>query len=872
MAAVTKTLAFTGAPQIFVTPNYVDAVTFTLWGAPGGTAGYAKAKSGPISGQSGAYAKAPAADKTAVITLDGKARSLVGWVQGTETSPAGNSYVIYVGGGGGFGNATTGLTSNNGGNGGYNGGGNGGDDHNGFFSNGSNGGPVSLAAGGGGGATDVRRNSNDVSARILVAGGGGGAAQGNVAGSVNIAAAANPRSPNPPYATYSDSLKINSPASYTPVSGYSYGGPGGSSQVGSAQAGGKATKHNGTLVGGAGGGGGQTGGGAGGNVDTSGLPSGPGDSNGNNGGNGSIVNGGNGASSAALQEDLPRPIGCGGGGGGGHYGGGGGSQGVQKDDGSPIYAAGGGGGGSNFIDSSLSDKTSLAGVFPVSNLHTPQINHGNSNGLCLVQYVQRPNPPTIVSPTDNQYVKSTAPLTLDWTFSSIVAGETQSAFDIDYQLVGAGGWTSEVADDLTSVTSYTFAGGTFTNGDSYNIRLRYYDSNGDISDYSQVVINVDNSKFPGAPTITSPAPNSTQTSSTFNLDFTVDGGAEINLLQLTFTDPDGSPDVKEVTVSPINLCTNPSFESNTTGWTSPATLSQSSTHAAFGTKSGKVVYNAGTVGSGGLLASAQVATIPGESYGFVMAVSPVTTGDPDVQIGVGNVGDTTPYAEGDVTGTFGSDAPGVFTTLLCSFVAQEPITLIMLSTALGGGGTAGVYLDGVIVVQGEEAASGDLTFFDGSTANGNPGTPTWLGTTNDSVSAMVNSNPTSISVTTEEGAQLVALAYSTVASLGQFSDPSSLAYFGNLDPPGTPTLDVTSDDDTGSNLLAITTSDTPNVTVSVDIYRADVTNAGPTLRIATGVPPNTNYTDYTPATNVEYAYRVRALSAAGGFADAGGDS
>ena len=81
---------------------------------------------------------------------------------------------------------------------------------------------------------------------------------------------------------------------------------------------------------------------------------------------------------------------------------------------------------------------------------------------------------------------------------------------------------------------------------------------------------------------------------------------------------------------------------------------------------------------------------------------------------------------------------------------------------------------------------------------------------------------------------------------------------------------IDEDDDNGLIAFVIATSDTPNATTSMDVYRTDVTNGTAEIRVATGLVPDSDvvdWTDYTPASNCLYEYRIRAYSALGGFAD-----
>lgn len=116
----------------------------------------------------------------------------------------------------------------------------------------------------------------------------------------------------------------------------------------------------------------------------------------------------------------------------------------------------------------------------------------------------------------------------------------------------------------------------------------------------------------------------------------------------------------------------------------------------------------------------------------------------------------------------------------------------------------------------------------------------------------------------------IAVRYQTTTSGGVWSTIATETAFLNLDPPATPVVNIGTDDDGGTISLAITNPAGAYATVYNDIYRTDLTNNTPEIRIATNVPPNSTYTDYTPASGIYYSYRVRAYSASGGVADDAG--
>lgn len=115
---------------------------------------------------------------------------------------------------------------------------------------------------------------------------------------------------------------------------------------------------------------------------------------------------------------------------------------------------------------------------------------------------------------------------------------------------------------------------------------------------------------------------------------------------------------------------------------------------------------------------------------------------------------------------------------------------------------------------------------------------------------------------------IISVRYKISGGGGVWSTWATVTAFSNINPPATPVVNIGTDDDGGTISLAITNPAGTNATVSNDIYRTDLTNATAEIRIATGVTPNTTFTDYTVGSGIYYQYRVRAISASGGVADA----
>lgn len=87
----------------------------------------------------------------------------------------------------------------------------------------------------------------------------------------------------------------------------------------------------------------------------------------------------------------------------------------------------------------------------------------------------------------------------------------------------------------------------------------------------------------------------------------------------------------------------------------------------------------------------------------------------------------------------------------------------------------------------------------------------------------------------------------------------------NLNPPGQPKLRLIPDVSAAAIIVMVDNSDTPFPTMSTDLYRTDMTESGPEIRIQAGMDSDTTITDWTPASGHEYRYRAQAYSASGGI-------
>jgi hypothetical protein len=291
--------------HLFSGPPKGTAVTYYLYGAPGGTGG---SLAGPGQRNGGA----------------GGAGIVV---SGTLTSDGANDWVIRVGGAGGAASGSTG------GSGGYNGG-----------AGGATGNQSAGGGGGGGGATGVYlvNSIQDPGTPLAVAAGGGGGGGG--AGGVGRTMGGNGGD-----AAAGNGSASGAAGASAGSNGGGHGGPAG--PVGTiGGGGGSAQPRNGAGAGAGGGGGGGGGAGTGGYSLGSPAAAGTGGAGGR---------GGDGASCVGSGCLFAEAAGGGGGGGGGLYGGGGGGGG---GDFAADYGDGGGGGAGSSLGGSLGSFTSAAAV------------------------------------------------------------------------------------------------------------------------------------------------------------------------------------------------------------------------------------------------------------------------------------------------------------------------------------------------------------------------------------------------------------------------------------------------------------------------------------------------------------------------------
>jgi len=125
--------------------------------------------------------------------------------------------------------------------------------------------------------------------------------------------------------------------------------------------------------------------------------------------------------------------------------------------------------------------------------------------LFLADANAAPNAPTLTAPVGNVTIDRNVLQRFSWTFSDPDAGQTQSKYDLQYRLVGAGTWTTVTGTTVNNF--HDFAAATFAAG-AYEWQVRTYDNLGLVGLYSASGFFTAGN-LPAGPTITAPVNNST---------------------------------------------------------------------------------------------------------------------------------------------------------------------------------------------------------------------------------------------------------------------------------------------------------------------------------------------------------------------------
>lgn len=149
-----------------------------------------------------------------------------------------------------------------------------------------------------------------------------------------------------------------------------------------------------------------------------------------------------------------------------------------------------------------------------------------------------PNAPTTLTP-DGVVIDKDATQRFSWTFSDPDTGDSQSAYDLRYRLVGAGTWTT-VSGGATQY--HDFVGGTFAAGD-YEWEVRTYDAAGLVGPYSSTA-TFTAAAPPSTPTITDPTNGGTVSTENYTVEWSASSQEKYQVR--TVADAAGSPDTGTV--------------------------------------------------------------------------------------------------------------------------------------------------------------------------------------------------------------------------------------------------------------------------------------------------------------------------------------
>jgi hypothetical protein len=147
--------------------------------------------------------------------------------------------------------------------------------------------------------------------------------------------------------------------------------------------------------------------------------------------------------------------------------------------------------GSEFtlLDTLAGDASSYLDAEPGEGVHVYRVTaiaHTLSSAGVLsneILTLQKPNPPTGLSPSGGEAFTAVEDKTFSWVYNPADA-TAQTAFEIEYR-VPEGNWIS--TGKITSGTSgYVFAADTFSDGVSYEWRVRTWGQHADVSDWSAV--------------------------------------------------------------------------------------------------------------------------------------------------------------------------------------------------------------------------------------------------------------------------------------------------------------------------------------------------------------------------------------------------
>ena len=155
-------------------------------------------------------------------------------------------------------------------------------------------------------------------------------------------------------------------------------------------------------------------------------------------------------------------------------------------------------------------EQTAAGTVAATFGHTTTRHAWRSFGVSLSANAA-PNAPILTAPADASTINRTATQRFDWDFSDPDAGDTQSAYNLRYRVVGAATWT-ETGWVSTPNTYHDIASGTFADAVDYEWQVATKDAQGVAGPYSTSSFFTAGTA-PTAPTITEPTNGGTFTQS-----------------------------------------------------------------------------------------------------------------------------------------------------------------------------------------------------------------------------------------------------------------------------------------------------------------------------------------------------------------------
>lgn len=324
-----------------------------------------------------------------------------------------------------------------------------------------------------------------------------------------------------------------------------------------------------------------------------------------------------------------------------------------------------------------------------------------------------PNTPTSVVPANGTATKSTGSLPVSCTVSDPDGGTVRARFR-----VSSDGFATYTDFFSGYVTSGTTASATLTGlatDTQYSMQVYAQDPQG-LYSASGVTVSFWTNRTPTAPTLNVPANNEI-------FDSTIP-----QPFSWIFNDPDAGDSQSAATMRyrileavRTNLCTNPSFETDMTGWVAAGTpapaLATSTDFAYVGTQSLKMT----STGAASFLPDVGFAfpTVVGQTYTFSAYVY-VPSGNPRFYI----------FLYGGGLGGFGTQntTNDQWERIFVTFTATSTSHTVGIGQSSTVAGQIG-YIDAAMV----EVAPSAGSYFDGSTTDANY-TYTWTGTANGSTS------------------------------------------------------------------------------------------------------------------------------------------